>query len=175
MRLARQVWSATVTIDQSEIVAFLAADKVVLPATLMRWTRRNPNSYIARLPVEFRGMRVGELFLMASVATERCWRFKLLRQRAEILRWDFTVPPSRHRNALSCGAGFERNVYDLEHEHLWQPGEGLECATGLTGLADLDHRGALEAFSRRAKIDMQAPYVSPPQLSEQLAFDDKRS
>jgi len=164
-----------VDLSHAEILAFLDAPKVVPESAPMRWTKRNVNAFLSRLPLEFRGIRVGELFLMTSVATRRCWRFKVLRQRSEVLRWDFTVPPSRHRNASTCGADLPRVVTALEHEHLWHPDAGLDCARPLTGLSEVDHREALDAFCRRAKIDMRNRYVSPPPMSEQLAFDDQRN
>ena len=134
------------SISPNDVAVFLDAEKRIAQSTSMKWTRRNLHTYTARMAIESGGVGVGEVFLVVSVALERCWTFKVLRRRAEILRWDFATPPTRHRNAAGCGDGFERNLRALEHEHLWHPTEGLDCAAALSGLGDLDHKGALDAF-----------------------------
>lgn len=159
------------SMSANDVGVFLDAEKQVPRDTSMRWTRRNLHTYTARMAIEAGGVGVGEVFLVVSVALDRLWSFKVLRRRAEILRWDFTAPPTRHRNSRGCGDGYPRIVRALEHEHLWHPTEGMNCATPLSGLADLDHRGALDAFCRRAKIDTTlGVYASPPPAGEQLAF-----
>ncbi len=160
------------SISPNNVAEFLDTEKLIPSSASMRWSRRNLHNYTARLAIEAGGVGVGEVFLVYSVAVERCWRFKVLRRRAEILRWDFTTPPCRHRNRVACGDGYARTVRALEHEHLWHPTEGLACVTALDGLADLDHKAALDAFCRRAKIDMEPLYTRPPEQGEQLALDD---
>jgi hypothetical protein len=158
------------SISPNDVAAFLDADKRIAPSVSMRWTRRNLHTYTARMAIESGGVGVGEVFLVFSVALERCWTFKVLRRRAEILRWDFAMAPARHRNSAACGEGFERNLRALEHEHLWHPTQGLDCATALSGVGGLDHRNALDAFCRRANIDMEPAYTAPPPQGEQLAL-----
>lgn len=160
------------SISPSDVTVFLDAEKQISSSASMRWSRRNLHTYIARMPIESGGVGVGEVFLVYSVAVEREWRFRVLRRRAEILRWDFTTPPCRHRNRAACGDGYAGKVTALEHEHLWHPTEGMDCARALDGLADLDHQAAFDAFCRRAKIDVEPLYTRPPEQGEQLALDD---
>ena len=161
---------AAMSILPNDVAAFLDAEKLIAPDTTMRWTRRNLHTFVSRMAIESGGVGVGEVFLVVSVAMERTWTFKVLRRRAEILRWDFASPPVRHRNRAGCGDCFRRNLRALEHEHLWHPTEGLDCSAALEGLGDLDHEAALDAFCRRAKIEMKSAYAAPPQQGEQLAL-----
>lgn len=159
------------SISTSDVAAFLDAEKQIASGTSMRWTRRNLHTYTARMTIESGSIGVGEVFLVVNVALDRWWSFKVLRRRDEILRWDFAMPPTRHRNSGGCGDGYPRIVRTLEHEHLWHPTEGMNCAAPLSGLGVVDHRGALDAFCRRAKIGMTpGAYTSPPPTGEQLAL-----
>ena len=158
------------SISQSDVTTFLDADKTVPRTVAMRWSSRNVHNRMCRMPIDASGVRVGELILLANVAASRHWTFKVLRRRAEILRWDFAAPPYRHRNRASCGDEFERTVRALEHEHLWHPVEGLDCVTALSGLDNAAHPDALGAFCERAKIDLHVAYQAPPEPGEQLAL-----
>jgi hypothetical protein len=158
------------SISSNDVAAFLDAEKRIAQSAAMRWTRRNLHTYTSRMAIESGGAAVGEVFFVFSVALDRNWSFKVLRRRAEILRWDFTVPPTRHRNSTACGDRYPRVVRALEHEHLWHPTQELDCVTPLSGLADLDHKAALDAFCGRAKIDMESAYTAPPPHGEQLAL-----
>lgn len=160
------------SISQGDVTTFLDADKSVPSNSSMRWTKRNVHVYMSRMPIAYGSVRVGELILLTNIAAERRWIFKILRRRAEILRWDFASPPYRHRNRRACGERFERTVRALEHEHLWHPTEGLDCVRALSGLGNADHARALGAFCGRAKIDVEPVYTAPPPPGEQLAFDD---
>lgn len=167
---ALAVEHATVAISQDDVDRFLAMPKTAPADARMRWISRNIHNRRCHVPVESDGIRVGELILIANVALPRHWTFKLLRRRSEVLRWDLSTGPVRHRNPLACGEHFPGTVRALEHEHVWRARTNLRCAAPLAGLADSTHREALEAFCDRANITMLTPYEPRPPLGEQMTL-----
>jgi hypothetical protein len=163
------------TLTASDVQRFLTEPKATTSGR-MRWTDRNLHVRMSRTPVEADGARVGELFLIANVALERAWTFKLLRRGEEVLRWDFTTTPYRHRNQRACVvAGLPKVVREPQHEHLWRPGAGTDCAEALpANLAALtSHEQVLNAFCERAIITLEVSYQPPPPTGEQLTLDEE--
>lgn len=158
-----------VALKAADVAEFLAAEKQVAADARWTWRSRNLHNRRCHLPLEAGGARVGEIVLVVNLATSRHWSFKLLRRKAEVLRWDFARPPVKHRNPRSCGDDFPRIVRDLEQEHEWHPQAGLNCARGLPDLAAVDeHRQAFVAFADRANITVLSPYQAPPVEGEQM-------
>lgn len=160
-----------VALTMADVEAFIAARKVAPSDRTMSWRVRNVHNRRCHVALEAGGARVGEVLLIFNVALGRHFSFVLLRRREALLRWDFAMPPVRHRNPQACGPAFERTVRALEHEHRWQPGLDLHCVTVLEGLAEHDHRQAFQAFCDRANIALEAVYVAPPELGEQLSLE----
>lgn len=149
---------------------FLRADKRVPVSERMTWRRRNEAMVFSRLGLESGGATVGELVLLVSLVVARDWNFKLLRRGEELLRWDLTVPPTRHSNPPGRPPEFPGKVRELEHEHRWVQGFGMNCAAPLTLAGDTtgDHRQALAAFCDRGNISFETSYEPPPPPGEQL-------
>jgi hypothetical protein len=159
-----------VALTLAEVETFIEAPKVAPADRAMSWQARNKHNRRCHVPVEAGGARVGEVVLVVNVAVRRHFNFALLRGREAVLRWDFAMPPARHRNPRSA-AGFEPRIRATEHEHVWRPGLDLDCVVALDGLGEHDHRQAFEAFCDRANIDLRTLYVPPPPLGEQLTLE----
>lgn len=136
----------------------------------MAWRRRSDSIAFARVGVEAGGATVGELVMVVGLAVARDWNFKLVRRGDELLRWDLTSPPARHSNPPGRPDRFPGKVRELEHEHQWVDGLGMNCAISLdmTDAAKEDHRQALGAFCVRANISFDTVYQPPPPPGEQL-------
>lgn len=149
---------------------FLAASKAVPASQRMGWRKRNEAIVVARVGVEAVGATIGELVMVVSLIVARDWNLKLVRRGEEVLRWDLTSPPARHSNPPGRPKSFPGKIRDLEHEHRWVKGLGMNCAIALDLPNDVkaDHRRALAAFCVRANISFDAVYQPPPPPGEQL-------
>jgi hypothetical protein len=156
-------------LSQKDVDAFMAAQKVV-PSTMpggtshrMTWDQSDPLRCLWGAPVEVNAIQVGELVLFMHPQIERTWRFKLDLHGEEVYRWDIRPIRAGHTNPKGgCPEGFSNGkVRGKEHEHVWAPNLGCNCAGDLYGLDTSTHERMFVQFCVRTRLDCGPDYVAP--------------
>lgn len=150
-------------LDEGDVAAFMAAPKSMVGQ--MEWIgRHGGGSAVAQVPLEHRGLIIGDLIAVQISGAPRSWKFKLRMEGTQVLRWEYMPPGTirRHRNPRPLPIGFERTDRSLVHEHPYIEGQCGRYSRPLPPDVDaVRHEDAFQAFCAHANISPDG-YVEPP-------------
>ncbi len=149
-------------LDQSEVDAYLQADKRIVGDGPIEWERPAPDCSRWSGTVEVDAVRVGEVWFIANPELPKAWHFTLSLHKTVVYRLENQVPPARHQNRRGCPDGFPGRFGAVPHEHVWIAAvPKLRCARPIKELADGNHHAFFQAFCERAKLVCGPEYSSP--------------